>query len=58
MIKQLPKFLPGFIKPELPEKLKKGKMTRAERDSLLSLADLAYWFETYKDHLKIRGWMK
>ncbi len=58
MIKRLPKFLPGFIKPELPEKLKKGKMTRAERDSLLSLADLAYWFETYKDHLKIRGWMK
>ena len=58
MIKQLQKFLPGFIKPDLLARLKDGEIYRKERDSLFALADLACWFELYKNHLNIKGWMK
>jgi asparagine synthetase B (glutamine-hydrolysing) len=57
-IKQLQKYLPGFIKPDLLARLKDGEIYRKERDSLFALADLAYWFELYKNHLNIKGWMK
>ena len=58
MIKRLSSFLPKFIAPDLTDRLKKGKIHGTQRDALFALTDLAYWFITYQDHLKIKGWMK
>lgn len=58
MIKRLSSFLPGFVAPDLTDRLKKGKVHGTQRDALFALADLAYWFITYQEHLSIKEWMK
>ena len=58
MIKQLSTFLPKFIAPDLIDRLKNGNVHGTHRDALFALADLGYWFITYQDHLKVKGWLK
>ncbi|NLM37598.1 MAG: hypothetical protein GX202_05675, partial [Firmicutes bacterium] len=58
MIKQLSAFLPKFVAPDLTDRLNKEKVHGTQRDALFALADLACWFITYKNYLKIEGWRR